>query len=293
MNARPVKVGAVVLTQGTRPDDLAAGIESLRSQVGVEVDIAVVGNGWQPTGLPAGVKAVALAENLGIPAGRNAGVDHVEGDLLFFLDDDARIAEPDFLVRAVAKFEADPHLGLIHPRVEATDGSAPTRWIPRVRKGDPHRSSPAFALWEGGTTVRRDVFEAAGRWPEIYRYAHEGIEFIWRVWDTGHVAWYAGDLPVLHPPINPTRHDTYWRFNARHRVWLARRNLHWPFSWAYVGTWTLVQFVRATRSAETRAGLGAWLAGWREGWATDPGPARKLKWATIWQMTLRGRPPIV
>ena len=31
----------------------------------------------------------ALPENIGIPAGRNAGVPHVDGDLLLFLDDDA------------------------------------------------------------------------------------------------------------------------------------------------------------------------------------------------------------
>lgn len=287
------KVGAVMLTQGTRPDDLAAGIASLQMQEGVDVDIAVVGNGWEPTGLPDGVKGIALPENIGIPAGRNRGVDHVEGDILFFLDDDARLPDRDFLVRAVAKFDADPELGLIHPRVDATEGESPTRWIPRVRKGDPKRSSPAFVLWEGGTTFRRDVFDAAGRWPEQYLYAHEGIEMAWRIWDTGHSVLYAGDLPVLHPPINPARHDTYYRFNARHRVWLARRNLHWPFSWAYVLTWTGVQVVRSVRSKEGRETLRPWFAGWWEGWTADPGPHRKLRWSTIWEMTRRGRPPVI
>jgi len=34
------------------------------------------------------VPGVALPENLGIPAGRNRGVEHVTGEYLFFLDDD-------------------------------------------------------------------------------------------------------------------------------------------------------------------------------------------------------------
>src|SRR5690349_25034338 len=90
-------VGVVVLTQGTRPDDLGAGLDAVLAQTGVSTDVVVVGNGWEPTGLPDGVRGVALPENLGIPAGRNAGAPHVEGDLLFFLDDDARPATTDYL----------------------------------------------------------------------------------------------------------------------------------------------------------------------------------------------------
>src|SRR6476661_5570635 len=85
--------GCVVLTRGDRPEALAA----LQRQEGVELDIVVVGNGWRPTGLPEGVKAHFEPEDRGIPAGRNAGVPHVTGELLFFLDDDATLVENDAL----------------------------------------------------------------------------------------------------------------------------------------------------------------------------------------------------
>ncbi|WP_354438372.1 glycosyltransferase [Marmoricola sp. OAE513] len=286
-------VGVVVLTMGTRPEDLAAGLASLQAQRGVDLDILVVGNGWEPTGLPDGVRGIGLPENLGIPGGRNAGAPYVAGDLLFFLDDDARPATDDYVARAVAMFEADPTLGLIHPRVDATEGEAPGRWVPRVRKGDPRRSSPAFVLWEGGSVMRREAFDAVGGWPELYRYSHEGIEFVWRMWDQGWKVWYAGDLVCLHPPIDPTRHETYFRFNARHRVWIAKRNLRWPLSWAYVATWTLVQLVRSVRTPEGRSSLRPWFAGWREGWRVDPGGHKPLKWSTVLLMTRLGRPPVV
>ena len=61
-------IGVVLLTQGTRPDDLAAGIDSLLAQRGVRLDIVCVGNGWQPTGLPSEVRA------LGLPTFEVAGV---------------------------------------------------------------------------------------------------------------------------------------------------------------------------------------------------------------------------
>ncbi|KQP01526.1 glycosyltransferase family 2 protein [Leifsonia sp. Leaf264] len=284
-------VGVVVLTQGTRPDDLGRGIRSLLDQRGVQLDIVCVGNGWEPSGLPAGVKALALPENLGIPAGRNRGVAQVSGEYLFFLDDDASLPDLGFLAAAVAKLRADTSIGLIQPRVVDPSGiTPPKRWIPRIRKGDAEHSSNVFSVWEGAVILPRAVFDATGGWAEPFFYAHEGIELAWRVWDQGKRTWYAGDLVANHPVITPTRHSYYYRLNARNRVWLARRNLPAAFVPLYVASWTGVQLLRSVRN---RDGLAAWWGGWREGWRTDAGERRPLRWRTVWRMTLAGRPPVI
>jgi GT2 family glycosyltransferase len=284
-------VGVVVLTQGTRPDDLARGISSVLAQRGVTLDIVCVGNGWEPSGLPEQVRTLGLPVNLGIPAGRNRGVPLVTGDYLFFLDDDASIPDPDFLLTAVNKLRADPSIGLIQPRVADPSGlTSPRRWVPRIRKGEATSSSNVFAVWEGAVVLPRRVFDATGGWAEPFFYAHEGIELAWRVWDQGLRAWYAGDLEAHHPVIQPTRHADYYRLNARNRVWLARRNLPAPLVPVYVGSWTAIQLVRWARNP---AALRAWFAGWREGWATDCGQRRPLRFRTVWRMSLSGRPPIV
>lgn len=284
-------VGVVSLTQGTRPDDLARGLASMAAQTGVTVDLVVVGNGWDPTGLPAGVKALHLPENLGIPAGRNRGVEAVAGEYLFFLDDDASIPSPMFLADAIAKLEADPTIGLLQPRVVDPSGvENPRRWVPRIRKGDPGQSGNVFSVWEGATLLPREVFDKTGGWADPFFYAHEGIELAWRVWDQGKRVLYAGDLVAHHPAIEPTRHDYYYRLNARNRVWLAKRNLPWLIVPLYVGSWTGIQVLRwARRPAALRAWFGGWLAGWRE----KPGGRRSIKWVTVWRMTLAGRPPLV
>ncbi|MFT2815822.1 glycosyltransferase family 2 protein [Leifsonia sp. A12D58] len=290
MKAVPT-VGVVLLTQGTRPDDLDRAIRSVLAQTGVRLDIVCVGNGWQPTGLPDGVAALALPENLGIPAGRNRGADVVTGDYIFFLDDDASIPDPLFLDAAIAKLRHNPFIGLLQPRVDDPSGlTSPRRWIPRIRKGEATHSSPVFSVWEGAVVLPRTVFDATGGWAEPFFYAHEGIELAWRVWDQGLRAWYAGDLEANHPVIQPTRHSDYYRLNARNRVWLARRNLPAVLIPLYVGSWTGIQILRWARNPEA---LRAWFGGWREGWLSDPGQRRPMSWRTVGRMTLAGRPPIV
>ncbi len=281
----------VSLSQGTRPDDLSRGLASLAAQTGVTLDIVVVGNAWTPTGIPKGVKTLALPENLGIPAGRNRGATEVSGDYIFFLDDDASIPSPTFLADAIAKIEADPTIGLLQPRVVDPSGvENPRRWIPRIRKGDPEHSSNVFSVWEGATLMPRAVFDAMGGWADPFFYAHEGIELAWRVWAQGKRVLYAGDLVANHPAIEPTRHSFYYRLNARNRVWLAKRNLPWVLVPIYVGTWTGIQLIRWVRRP---AALKAWFGGWAAGWRENPGGRRSIRWITVWRMTRAGRPPLV
>jgi GT2 family glycosyltransferase len=283
-------IGVVVLTMGTRPQELSRALESLLSQQDVDLDVVVVGNGWQPEGLPAGVRGLGLTENRGIPAGRNAGAGVVAGDLLFFLDDDAWLPDPGFLAAVQRRFAQDPRLGLIQPRVvDPTGAATPGRWVPRLRVGDPGRPGPATTLWEGATAIRRAVFDSAGGWPEEFFYAHEGIDLVWRVWDAGYVAWYAGDLVVYHPVIDPLRHADFYRMNARNRVWLARRNLPLVLEPVYVGTWMGLTIARVRE----REALRAWFAGLREGMRVTPAGRRPMRWSTVWTLTRAGRPPVV
>ena len=282
--------GVVLLTMGKRPEELARGLASLQAQVDVELDIVVVGNGWQPVDLPEGIKACHLEHNLGIPAGRNAGVPLVEGELLFFLDDDAALADEGFLATVAQRFQVDPKLGLIQPRVVDPAGlKAPGRWVPRLRVGDPSMPGPATSLWEGAVAIRRGLFDRIGGWPEEFFYAHEGIDLVWRVWDEGFTPWYAGDLVVHHPVIDPARHEEYYRLNARNRVWLARRNLPLVLEPIYVGTWVGMTLLRVRNRKARRA----WFGGMGEGLRERPTGRRVMHWSTVWAMTKAGRPPII
>jgi GT2 family glycosyltransferase len=290
VNAGEPAFGCVVLTQGRRPAELQLALESLLRQRGVELDVAVVGNGWEPSGLPRGVHGVALREDAGIPGGRNAGVPHVEGELLFFLDDDAELADDDALVRVARRF-TDPRIGLLQLRVVPRGGGRPRRdWVPRLRVGNPARSSDVTAVWEGAVAIPRRVFALVGGWPAEFRHAHEGIDLAWRVMDEGLAVRYAGDIPVLHPAqpdAMPHAYSAY--FGARNRVWLARRHLPAPIGVVYVLGFVLRTLPQLRSVRELREAA----RGYRDGLRGPCGMRRKLRPRTLARMTLAGRPPII
>jgi GT2 family glycosyltransferase len=280
----------VVLSQGRRPAELRRALDSLLRQRNVDVDVVVVGNGWEPSGLPDGVRGVGLTEDAGIAGGRNAGVPHARGELLFFLDDDASLASDDTLARIAEKF-GDRHLGLLQPRVAPIAGGQPRRdWVPRLRAGDPTRSSDVTAVWEGAVAIPRRVFDEVGGWPAEFRHAHEGIDLAWRVIDAGYRARYAGDVVALHPAQTaPMPHAYSYYFGARNRVWLARRHLPLPLGLIYVVMFALrtVPRLRSTHAVREAA------RGYRDGMRGPCGERRPLRMRTMVRMTLAGRPPII
>ena len=285
------RFGCVVLTAGRRPADLRVAVDSLLAQRDVEADIVVVGNGCDPDGVPEGVRVVALPADDGIPAGRNAGVPHTEGELLFFLDDDARLADPGALARVAAAFAAEPELGMVQLRVEPLEpgGGRSRDWIPRLRNGDPARSSEITVVWEGAVGIRRDVFEQVGGWPAPFRFVHEGVDLGWRVMDAGHRLRYLGDAVALHPSPTGTRHGYSYYFGARNRVWLARRYLPLPLGALYVTAFALRSVPRMT----SRRAVQDAARGYRDGMRGPCAGRSRLRARTLLRMTRAGRPPIM
>ena len=286
----PPQVAAVVLSMGNRPVELARAIDTLLAQEGVDLDVVVVGNGWEPSGLPSAVRTVHLPENVGIPEGRNVGARESRGELVFFYDDDAALPTTDVLARLVAEFERDPRVALVQPRgLDPSGTPSPRRWVPRLRTGDGGRDGDIVVFWEAVCVMRRAAFESVGGWPGHFWYGHEGIDLAFRLVDAGWRLVYRPDVVVNHPATSPARHAVFYRMNARNRVWVARRNLPHPIAEVYVAVWSGITVLRV----RDRANLVTWFRGLAEGVRTDAGERRPMSWSTVARLTRAGRPPVV
>jgi GT2 family glycosyltransferase len=290
-----LKLGAVILTRGDRPKELHELLDSVAGQNGDPVEVVVVGNGSGLPALPSGVRSVELPDNLGIPGGRNVGIEAFgpgggDVDVLLFLDDDGLLPDKGTAESVRAAFDADPRLGIISFRIADPDsGATQRRHVPRLRASDPLRSSRVTTFLGGANAVRTQVFQQVGALPSHFFYAHEETDLAWRALDAGWRIDYRADLVLHHPATLPSRHAMYHRMTARNRVWLARRNLPLPLVPVYLTVWLLITLARRP----SRPALKAWLAGFAEGWRTPCGPRRPMRWRTVWRLTRLGRPPVV
>ncbi|MEU2250104.1 glycosyltransferase [Streptomyces sp. NPDC019224] len=290
-----MKLGAVIITMGNRPAELRALLDSVAAQEGDRIEVVVVGNGSPVPDVPAGVRIVELPENLGIPGGRNVGIEAfgpsgADVDALLFLDDDGLLPLTDTAELCRKAFAEDPRLGIISFRIaDPETGVTQRRHVPRLRAADPMRSSRVTTFLGGANAVRTRVLAEVGPLPGDFFYAHEETDLAWRALDAGWLIDYRADMVLHHPTTAPSRHAVYHRMVARNRVWLARRNLPAPLVPVYLGVWMLLTLLRRP-SGEA---LKAWFGGFREGWRTPCGPRRPMKWRTVWRLTRLGRPPVI
>jgi GT2 family glycosyltransferase len=299
-------VCCVISTLAQRPTELERTVGSVLAQRLVDggalpVETVVVADGVplpalpsEATGSSSVVRGIELPENLGIPGARNAGIAATTGDLVLVLDDDGWLPDDDVLDRVRRQFAADDRLGIVSLRiVDPESGTTQRRHVPRLGDSDPLRSSDVTIFQGGACVLRRTMLESCARpdgpLPGRFVYGHEETDLAWRALDAGWRIRYDADAVMNHPATSPARHATYYRLNARNRVWVARRNLPAPLVPVYLGLWTAIMAVRLRSLPPLRT----WVAGFVEGWRTDPGVRRPMRWSTVWRMTRLGRPPII
>lgn len=285
-----MKLSCVIITMGTRPAELQRAIASTQQMREQGVQLVLIGNGADLPSVPSDVTTVRLPENLGVAGGRNAGVEASTGDVIIFLDDDGWFTDPGLADHVADRFAADPKLAVLAFRVIDPTGGTGVRWhVPRLRAGDPGRSSPVTTFVGAGFAARRSAYLEAGGLPAEFFFAHEETDLAWQLIDRGYTLEYDADARMCHPPVSNARHDIWYRYDGRNRVLLARRNLPSLLGAVYLFDWLVLTAIRE----RSPGALRTWLSGFAEGWRMDPGRRRPISMRTAWRMTRAGRPPIV
>jgi GT2 family glycosyltransferase len=279
------EIAVVVLTQGTRPTELARAIASVRAQQQVDPHLVLVVNGAAPPQANRPYQLIVLPENLGIPGGRNIGAAAADARLIMFLDDDAELLDPGLLAAVVDRFKANPRLGAMSIRLIDEEGRTQQRHVPRLGLRSAERSGPVTHFVGAACVVRAAAFHGVDGFDPRFFYAMEESDLSWRLLDAGWSIWYSADLKVFHPRTAPSRHHGYVLLTARNRLWMAWRSLPGPMLAGYLLTWTIAAVARGAPLREV-------LAGYREAWSARPA-RQPIRWRTVVRMTLLGRPPVV
>ncbi|MFB8396301.1 glycosyltransferase family 2 protein [Streptomyces yangpuensis] len=287
------KIGVVVLTMGDRPAELGALLASVAAQEGDPAAVVVLTQGVKLPPLPDGVDGVELPENLGIPGGRNAGVQWLRErggvDVVVVLDDDGLLPRTNTFQLVREAFADNPRLGIAGFRIADETGASQRRHVPRLGGKNPLVSGPVTTFLGGGHAIRMSVIDQVGEFPTQFFYAHEETDFAWRALDADWEIDYRADMVLQHPRTEASRHAVYYRNTGRNRVWLAKRHLPAVLVPVYLATWAA--YTLAQRPP--LSGLAAWWVGFFEGVRVPCPPRRPMRWRTVWRMARLGRPPVI
>jgi GT2 family glycosyltransferase len=263
----PATVSALVISY-QRPDELNGVLESLLAQARPPDEIIVIDNDPAGSGARAPLAANAkvcylcTGENLGVAGGRNRAASRARGDLLLFIDDDARFAHAEAVGNVLQAFRGDAEMaclaflvrnagtGEIMPK--EYPGFHPERWA------EPRDAGYFVGC---GFAMRADAFRALGGFDENFFYDGEELEFSFRLLNAGWRIRYRPDVEVLHRVSALGRGMTkncYWLI--RNRTYVAVKHLPFPYLLTYLTAWggyALLSALRGRRIGEFLRGLRA------------------------------------
>lgn len=225
------RVSFIVVTHA-RARWLSGALASIQRQTTDSREIVVVVNGPDPGTEQAlracgpEIHATILDHNRGVGGGRNAGIALARGEILFFLDDDAELRDPDTVARMLTHFERDPDLGVVGILViDAAMGAIERRCIPFRNKRVPPGPTAACYFAGGACAIRRGVFDRVGLYDESLFYGGEELDLSYRLLEAGFHILFDPSVTVLHHAAAGRSESFALYFFARNRPWVALRHL--------------------------------------------------------------------
>lgn len=178
------------------------------------------------------ITLVESSQNLGFAGGCNLGVRHSRGEIVAFLNNDAR-PDPRWVRAAVARFDESSRIGAVASRVLDWEGrnvdfiDAGLTWYgmgykpftaERFSPSMPQRSDVLFGTGSA-MFVRRRVFDALGGFDERYFMFFEDVDLGWRLNLAGWRFAYAPESVAFHK-----HHASMGSFGQFREQYLLERN---------------------------------------------------------------------
>lgn len=170
-----------------------------------------------------GTKVIALEHQAGPAAARNRGAKEARGDILLFVDSDVLIRK-ETVARIVSDFRKQPGLAAVFGSYD--DEPAEDNFLSQYKNLCHHfvhqqSSAEAVTFWAGCGAVRREQFNAVGRFDEK-RYSKPSIEDI----ELGYRMKQSGGLILLDKKLQ-VKHLKKWNFLNLLRADIFYRAIPW------------------------------------------------------------------
>jgi glycosyltransferase involved in cell wall biosynthesis len=233
---------SVVVCAHNGADTLGWCLEGLRKLDYPDYEVIVVDDGsTDSTAVIArewGFPAISTP-NRGLSSARNTGLDAASGEIVAYIDCDAR-PDRDWLRYLVAAFQASDHVGIGGPNVPPPDG-----WIADCVANAP--GGPVHVLLSDqnaehipgcNMAFRRQTLIEIGGFDPRFRAAGDDVDVCWRLQERGETLGFSAGATVWHRARDSVR--AYWRQQIGYgraealleRKWPEKYNAGGHHSWA-------------------------------------------------------------
>lgn len=201
---------SIVIPVYNDPDGLRKTIDSILSQTydQYELIISVTPSSGETLAVArsyeeqeSGLITIVEVPNRGRAAGRNAGIEEANGDVIAFVDADIRVPT-DWLELSITAMN-ERAVAYLTCDIKFTDSDAPIRFIERYDRAlsipvahyvEEYQFAPTASLF-----VTRELIDDVGRFDSRLTSA-EDKEFGTRVHDAGYELYFASEISTFHPP---------------------------------------------------------------------------------------------
>ncbi|MGD8791528.1 MAG: glycosyltransferase family 2 protein [Anaerolineae bacterium] len=265
-------LASVVIPNWNGAHHLPVCLDALRAQTYPHLQVILVDNG-STDGSQAlvaeqypEVHLLALARNLGLTGGNNAGFAAAEGHVLISLNNDTE-ADPAFVETLVAALQAHPEAGMAAAKMllfdrrdvihSAGDGYGPdgipyNRGVWQQDRGQFDEPGWIFGGCGGAVAYRRAMLDDVGTFDESFFMYCEDVDLNWRAQLAGWKCWYAPGAVVYHKLSATGGGPIASYYTGRNTLWVVAKN--------YPGALLRRHWRRVLRAqlAIARDALGAW-----------------------------------
>jgi GT2 family glycosyltransferase len=165
------------------------------------------------------VELIESGSNLGMVA-YNLGFEAARGDYILVMDDDGLPGSDDWIAQVVARFEANPQLGVVSCTLRMRDTGRLGHDSPQfVPKGDEQLGYPGVAFNGTGAGLRAEALHAVGYYPVYFFRTYLELHLCTRLIEAG---W-----TVSHFPSIEVWHSRPSRSSFRPGMYHGLRNYYW------------------------------------------------------------------
>jgi GT2 family glycosyltransferase len=179
-------------------------------------------------------------ENRGLSAARNTGWQAASGEIVAYVDDDAR-PDPQWLQYLAWAFRTTQHVGVGGPNIPPPGDGWIAECVANAPGGPMHvliGDAEAEHIPGCNMAFRRSALAAVGGFDPRFRTAGDDVDLCWRLMDQGGTLGFHAGAMVWHHRRNSVR--TYWRQQLGYGRAEALLEAKWPerynalghYSWA-------------------------------------------------------------